>query len=116
MGIGWMEVLVILVVALLVLGPDKLPDVARNVGKSVREVQQALRETTRVLTEEEPEDARKTRETLAAQRQSAQLPAAPAANARPPDGSGPPAAPGTAQAQQPRPASQGEPRPPRTPR
>ena len=32
-GIGWGELLVVAVVALLVLGPDKLPEAARTLGK-----------------------------------------------------------------------------------
>jgi Tat protein translocase TatB subunit len=53
-NIGGGEILVILLVALIVLGPDKLPDVARQVGKAVgemrkisagfqREIQDAMR-------------------------------------------------------------------------
>jgi len=41
-GIGWTELLVILVVALLVLGPTKLPEVARGLGKGLREFRRAM--------------------------------------------------------------------------
>lgn len=41
-GIGWSEVLVILLVALIVLGPKKLPDVAKSLGKSIRELRNAF--------------------------------------------------------------------------
>lgn len=37
-NVGTMEMLVIAVVALLVLGPDKLPGAARQVGKAIGEV------------------------------------------------------------------------------
>ncbi len=37
-NIGAAEVLVIFVVALIVLGPNKLPDAARQVGKAVTEI------------------------------------------------------------------------------
>jgi Tat protein translocase TatB subunit len=37
-SIGAPEVLVILVVALLVLGPNRLPDAARQVGRAVAEI------------------------------------------------------------------------------
>jgi sec-independent protein translocase protein TatA len=37
-----MEVVLVLVIALLVLGPKKLPDVARSVGKGMREFKDAL--------------------------------------------------------------------------
>lgn len=39
-NVGGGEVLVILLVALLVLGPDKLPEAARNAGKMVRQIRQ----------------------------------------------------------------------------
>lgn len=35
---GTPEILVILVLVLLLFGPDKLPDLARQVGRAVREV------------------------------------------------------------------------------
>jgi sec-independent protein translocase protein TatA len=37
-----LELMVILVVALIVLGPSKLPDAARSVGKGMREFKEAL--------------------------------------------------------------------------
>jgi sec-independent protein translocase protein TatA len=39
---GPMEILVILVVALIVLGPARLPDAARSVGKGMREFKESL--------------------------------------------------------------------------
>jgi sec-independent protein translocase protein TatB len=47
-GIGTPELLVILVVALIVLGPKRLPEVARALGKGLAE----LRRATSGLTEE----------------------------------------------------------------
>lgn len=41
-GMGWSEVLVILVIALLVLGPTKLPDIAKGLGKGIREFRRAM--------------------------------------------------------------------------
>ena len=41
------ELVVILIVALLVLGPDKIPDAAKAIGKGMRE----LRKQTRVVQE-----------------------------------------------------------------
>ena len=43
MNIGWGEILVILVIALLILGPRRLPDVGRSLGKAIREFQRAMR-------------------------------------------------------------------------
>jgi sec-independent protein translocase protein TatA len=40
-SIGFGEILVILVVALIVFGPRKLPEVSRTIGKSVREFRRA---------------------------------------------------------------------------
>ncbi len=37
-GIGFTELLLVLVVALLVLGPDKLPEVARTMAKAYNEL------------------------------------------------------------------------------
>jgi sec-independent protein translocase protein TatA len=40
-GIGMQELLIILVIALIVLGPTKLPGVARSIGKGLRELRRA---------------------------------------------------------------------------
>jgi sec-independent protein translocase protein TatA len=39
---GPLELMVILVIALVVLGPQKLPEAARSFGKGMRELKQAL--------------------------------------------------------------------------
>lgn len=39
-GMGWPELFVIGVVAMLVFGPDKLPDLARQAGRFVRTLKQ----------------------------------------------------------------------------
>jgi sec-independent protein translocase protein TatA len=39
---GPLELLVILVVALIVLGPQKLPEAARSVGRGMRELKESL--------------------------------------------------------------------------
>ncbi|MEE2960598.1 MAG: twin-arginine translocase TatA/TatE family subunit [Myxococcota bacterium] len=43
-GLGLAEIVVILVLALLVLGPDKLPGIAKQIGKGVREFRRAASE------------------------------------------------------------------------
>lgn len=43
-GLGTWEIAVILLVALLVLGPDKLPKMARTIGKGLREMRRATSE------------------------------------------------------------------------
>ena len=45
MGIGLAEFLVIGVVALLVFGPDRLPDFARQAGRMVRQVRTLSKQT-----------------------------------------------------------------------
>ena len=41
-GLGWQEILVVMVIALIVLGPAKLPDMARTVGKGIREFKSGM--------------------------------------------------------------------------
>ena len=41
-NIGPRELIVVLVVALLVLGPKKLPEVGRSVGKGIREFKSSI--------------------------------------------------------------------------
>jgi TatA/E family protein of Tat protein translocase len=53
-GIGMPELILIAVVALIVLGPKKLPDLAKSMGRAVREFQKAtseLKETFQVDSE-----------------------------------------------------------------
>jgi len=47
-NVGVPEMIVILLVALLVFGPDRLPEIARNMGKFIRNFQQ---ETNRALSD-----------------------------------------------------------------
>jgi len=50
MGIGGMEILVILVIALIVFGPKKLPEMGRSLGKAIREFKSAGNELQDELT------------------------------------------------------------------
>lgn len=50
-GIGAPELVVILVVALLVLGPERLPDMARTIGRTVYEFRKVTTEATSVFRE-----------------------------------------------------------------
>ncbi|NJL81985.1 MAG: TatA/E family twin arginine-targeting protein translocase [Chloroflexaceae bacterium] len=43
-GIGLPEMVLILVVALLIFGPKKLPEIGRSLGKAIRGFQEASRE------------------------------------------------------------------------
>jgi Tat protein translocase TatB subunit len=55
-GIGMPELLVIMVIALLVLGPKRLPEVARSLGRGMSEFRRASSELRNSLTQpvEEP--------------------------------------------------------------
>ena len=41
-NIGPMELVVVLVIALIVLGPKRLPEVGRSLGKGIREFKQSV--------------------------------------------------------------------------
>ena len=46
-NLGLSELLIIVVIALLVIGPRRLPEVARAMGEAVRAFQEALRGANR---------------------------------------------------------------------
>ena len=43
-GLGWGEVIVVLVVLLVLFGAKRLPELARSLGSSVKELQKGLEE------------------------------------------------------------------------
>ena len=43
-GIGMPELLLILAIALIVIGPKKLPDLAKSLGRTLREFKKATNE------------------------------------------------------------------------
>jgi sec-independent protein translocase protein TatA len=51
-GIGPWEILLILIIALIVVGPGRLPEIARTLGKTVRAVRRAGAEMTTAVTRE----------------------------------------------------------------
>ncbi len=51
-GIGTTEILVILVVALIVLGPENLPKIARTLGKTLGEFRRVSTDLQRTLNTE----------------------------------------------------------------
>jgi TatA/E family protein of Tat protein translocase len=57
-SIGMPELLLILVLALLLFGPKKLPDLGRTLGRSIAEFKKASNDLKRSL-EEEVEEARR---------------------------------------------------------
>ena len=58
-GIGMPELLLIMAVALLVLGPKRLPEIARSLGRGMAEFRRASTDLRNTLTAmpEEPEPA-----------------------------------------------------------
>ncbi|RMF81843.1 MAG: twin-arginine translocase TatA/TatE family subunit, partial [Nitrospirae bacterium] len=53
-GIGMPELLVILVVALLVLGPKRLPEIAKALGRGIAEFRRASTELRDAVSVEPP--------------------------------------------------------------
>ena len=64
-GIGFGEVLLILIVALIIWGPKRLPEISRTLGKTVRALRKATYDLTSQVTKEldiqEKEDKEKNR-------------------------------------------------------
>ena len=59
-GIGMPELIIILVIALIVIGPSKLPDLAKALGKGMAEFKKATREIKESLDlDEDFEDVKK---------------------------------------------------------
>lgn len=44
LGMGWVEIFMVVVIALLAVGPEKLPEVARSLGRFIRQVQRFVGE------------------------------------------------------------------------
>ena len=55
LDIGFQELIIIFVVALLVIGPDKLPEFSRKLGKWVNEIKRGVNEA-KARMEDEIED------------------------------------------------------------
>ena len=52
-GIGFNEILVILIIALIVIGPKKLPEIAKALGKGYREFKKSFESLEEELNIEE---------------------------------------------------------------
>ena len=55
-NIGPMELIIVLVIALIVLGPKRLPEVGRSVGKGMREFKDSLNGITNEDDDDEDDD------------------------------------------------------------
>ncbi len=51
-GLQPLHLVVIAIVALLIFGPSRLPEIGRSLGKTIREFQSATKEATAGLSEE----------------------------------------------------------------
>jgi sec-independent protein translocase protein TatA len=74
-SIGMPELVIILVIALIIFGPRKLPELGKSLGKSINEFKKASTELQNTLEREIETEERKEREDKAAKT----APAAPAA-------------------------------------
>ena len=81
-NIGPGELLLVLIVALLVLGPKRLPEVGRSLGKGIREFRQATSALTEEFTQSLDEVKEPIRETTEMARQAVNVSQNPA---RPPN-------------------------------
>ena len=93
-NVGPVELIIVLVIALLVIGPRRLPEMGNAVGKTIREFRNAssdISEATSLETESKPATASTpaSAATAAAPTQAAEAPA----TATPPEEPAPPAAP-----------------------
>jgi TatA/E family protein of Tat protein translocase len=75
-SLGTMEMVVILVIALVVFGPRKLPDLGRSLGRSLNEFKRASNELRNTLDEEIRVEEQRTSEKP--KPEAATLPAEPA--------------------------------------
>jgi sec-independent protein translocase protein TatA len=65
-SIGPMELIIVLVIALIVLGPKKLPEVGRSVGKGMREFKDSLNGITDDDDDDDEDEPSSIREKTAA--------------------------------------------------
>jgi sec-independent protein translocase protein TatA len=78
-NIGPGELILILIIALVVLGPSKLPDVAQSLGKSLREFRKAASDVTDAAKLDAPAPAATPAPTPAIPAPAAPVPPAPPA-------------------------------------
>ena len=53
LGMGFMEILIILIIAFIFLGPERMIDAAKMLGKAVREVRNVASEIPRVVVDDD---------------------------------------------------------------
>ena len=75
-SIGMPEMLIILVIALIIFGPRKLPELGRSLGKSLAEFKRASNELKNTLEEEIRLDEQRTAQEAAKAKEAPTTPAA----------------------------------------
>ncbi|MFZ5952470.1 MAG: twin-arginine translocase TatA/TatE family subunit [Candidatus Rifleibacteriota bacterium] len=56
MGIGFTELIVILVIILILFGPGKLPEIGKALGKGIREFKDAQKEVKNQISSDKDEN------------------------------------------------------------
>lgn len=51
-GVGTQEIIIILVIALVVFGPKKLPEIGKAIGQGLREIKKASRDIAESVTDD----------------------------------------------------------------
>ncbi|MDD4858620.1 MAG: Sec-independent protein translocase protein TatB [Dehalococcoidales bacterium] len=51
-GMGFWEIFLVLVIALIIWGPGRLPEIARTIGKTIRALRKASSDFTGAITRE----------------------------------------------------------------
>ncbi len=74
-GIGMPELIVILVIALIVIGPQKLPEIARSLGKGLAEFKRATEDFKQNVQEEARAAEEKEKDKLAGEVAAKEVPA-----------------------------------------
>jgi sec-independent protein translocase protein TatA len=82
-GIGMPELIIILVIALIVIGPQKLPDIARSLGKGLAEFKKASDDFRQNISEDARAEEDKERLAKEAAEKEKQLKESEAAYAKP---------------------------------
>ena len=55
-GVGWQEILLIIVIVLLLFGAKRIPEVMRSIGKGVRELKQGMKDVDSTEPEKNSKD------------------------------------------------------------
>lgn len=61
-GIGFPEMVLVLIIAYIVLGPEKLPEIARMLGKALNEIRRATEEVRGSIQKEADQVQRELKE------------------------------------------------------